>query len=69
MRIESPVRCLFRVAKAVSEIRGGSGSRHAVYMRWAKHAADSIAYGEKGGGKVLTCLFRGSRRETILQFD
>ena len=106
-----------------SEEKFGSGSRHAVYMRWANnsgflvlsqtlgrepsgkplrlhqvglhhfafwvddleqrveklkgagvkivvepYAADSIAYGEKSGGKVLTCLFEDPDG-TILQFD
>ena len=106
-----------------TEEKIGSGSRHAVYMRWAKdsgflvlsqtlgretsgkplrlhqvglhhfafwvddlekrveklksagvkiivppYAADSIAYGEKSGGKVLTCLFEDPDG-TILQFD
>jgi hypothetical protein len=32
------------------------------------YAADTIAYGEKGGGKVLTCLFEDPDG-TILQFD
>src|SRR5215469_4414633 len=32
------------------------------------YAADSIAYGEKSGGKVLTCLFEDPDG-TILQFD
>src|SRR5690242_6700482 len=32
------------------------------------YAADSIAYGEKAGGKVLTCLFEDPDG-TILQFD
>jgi catechol 2,3-dioxygenase-like lactoylglutathione lyase family enzyme len=106
-----------------SEEKFGTGSRHAVYMRWANnagflvlsqtlgrepsgkplrlhqvglhhfafwvddlekrmdklksagvkivvepYAADSIAYGEKSGGKVLTCLFEDPDG-TILQFD
>jgi catechol 2,3-dioxygenase-like lactoylglutathione lyase family enzyme len=106
-----------------TEEKFGSGSRHAVYMRWAKdsgflvlsqtlgreasgtplrlhqvglhhfafwvddlekrveklksagvkilvqpYAADSIAYGEKSGEKVLTCLFEDPDG-TILQFD
>ena len=32
------------------------------------YEADSIAYGERGGGKVLTCLFEDPDG-TILQFD
>ncbi len=32
------------------------------------YEADAIAYGEKGGGKVLTCLFEDPDG-TILQFD
>lgn len=32
------------------------------------YAADTIAYGEKSGGKVLTCLFEDPDG-TILQFD
>ena len=32
------------------------------------YEADSVAYGEKGGGKVLTCLFEDPDG-TILQFD
>jgi catechol 2,3-dioxygenase-like lactoylglutathione lyase family enzyme len=106
-----------------SEEKFGTGSRHAVYMRWANnagflvlsqtlgrepsgkplrlhqvglhhfafwvddlekrvdklksagvkivvepYAADSIAYGQKSGGKVLTCLFEDPDG-TILQFD
>jgi len=106
-----------------TEEKVGSGSRHAVYLRWGKdggflvlsqtlgrepsgkplrlhqvglhhfafgvddlekrveklksagvkilmppYAADSIAYGEQGGGKVLTCLFEDPDG-TILQFD
>ncbi|HKF28915.1 MAG TPA: VOC family protein [Candidatus Binataceae bacterium] len=106
-----------------TEEKVGSGSRHAVYLRWGKdggflvlsqtlgrepsgkplrlhqvglhhfafavddlekrveklksagvkilmppYAADPIAYGEKGGGKVLTCLFEDPDG-TILQFD
>jgi catechol 2,3-dioxygenase-like lactoylglutathione lyase family enzyme len=106
-----------------AEEKVGSGSRHAVYLRWGKdggflvlsqtlgrepsgkplrlhqvglhhfafavddlenrveklksagvkilvppYAADAIAYGERGGGKVLTCLFEDPDG-TILQFD
>ncbi len=106
-----------------TEEKVGSGSRHAVYMRWAAdagfivlsqtlgrepsgtplrlhqvglhhfafwvddldarveklkragvkiivppYAAGAIAYGEKTGGKVLTCLFEDPDG-TILQFD
>jgi catechol 2,3-dioxygenase-like lactoylglutathione lyase family enzyme len=106
-----------------SEEKFGTGSRHAVYMRWANnagflvlsqtlgrepsgkplrlhqvglhhfafwvddlekrvdklksagvkivvepYAADSIAYGERSGNKVLTCLFEDPDG-TILQFD
>ena len=106
-----------------TEEKVGSGSRHAVYLRWGKdggflvlsqtlgrepsgkplrlhqvglhhfafgvedlekrveklksegvkilvppYAADTVAYGEKGGGKVLTCLFEDPDG-TILQFD
>ncbi len=32
------------------------------------YAADTVAYGEKSGGKVLTCLFEDPDG-TILQFD
>ena len=106
-----------------TEEKVGSGSRHAVYLRWGKdggflvlsqtlgrepsgkplrlhqvglhhfafavddleerveklknagvkilvppYAADTIAYGERGGGKMLTCLFEDPDG-TILQFD
>lgn len=32
------------------------------------YAADTMAYGERAGGKVLTCLFEDPDG-TILQFD
>jgi catechol 2,3-dioxygenase-like lactoylglutathione lyase family enzyme len=106
-----------------TEEKVGSGSRHAVYLRWGKdggflvlsqtlgrepsgkplrlhqvglhhfafavdnlekrveklksagvkilvppYTADTIAYGERGGGKMLTCLFEDPDG-TILQFD
>jgi catechol 2,3-dioxygenase-like lactoylglutathione lyase family enzyme len=106
-----------------TEEKVGSGSRHAVYLRWGKdggflvlsqtlgrepsgkplrlhqvglhhfafgvddlekrveklksagvkilvppYAADSVAYGDQGGEKVLTCLFEDPDG-TILQFD
>jgi catechol 2,3-dioxygenase-like lactoylglutathione lyase family enzyme len=39
-----------------------------VKILMAPYAADTIAYGEKSGGKVLTCLFEDPDG-TILQFD
>ena len=39
-----------------------------VKILMAPYAADSIAYGEKSDGKVLTCLFEDPDG-TILQFD
>jgi catechol 2,3-dioxygenase-like lactoylglutathione lyase family enzyme len=43
-------------------------SKAGVKMIVPPYEADTIAYGEKSGGKVLTCLFEDPDG-TILQFD